>query len=299
MAEYINFIDMNLFWLVILAINLAVAMVILVAVKLISAFVSNINANDELAQKDNHAFGISIAGVAIGVTIMMTGVMSGDASTDYVTEAILVASYGLLGIVLMSLTRFIFDRVSMPSFSIKDAIISGNNAAAIIDAGNVIATAIIIRTLMIWVESPGIMGLLMVLAGYALSQLFLSLISFYRLKLFNKYHDESMQKKLEDGNTAIAWRFSGFRIGVALAISAASGLVIYNTENLVNVALLWILCSIIMMVLISILAVISDKVILSGINLRDEVDNQANNGIGVVQCAIMIAIGIIMASLMS
>ena len=146
-------LNIDSFYAGVLLINLAVAVVILVGVKFMSAIISNVNATHELSEKDNHAFGVSIAGVALAVTIMMTGVMSGDASESFQTEMLLVAGYGVLGIILMSLTRFIFDKVSMPRFSVKAEIEKGNMAAAILDAGNVIATAIIIRAVMMWVES--------------------------------------------------------------------------------------------------------------------------------------------------
>jgi len=297
--DIVQLLNIDSFYAMILIINLAIAVVILAGVKFISAMISNVDATKELSKKDNHAFGISIAGVALGVSIMMTGVMSGEASQNYKVEFILVTAYGILGVFLMSLTRLIFDKVSMPHFSIKDEVAKGNVAAAIIDAGNVVATAVIIRAVMIWMEGDTLSGMMFVLAGYVLSQAILSLVSLYRVKSFNAHHKSSLHEVIVDGNVATAWRFSGFRIGVALAITAASGMVPYSTDNLVQIGILWLVISIIMMIVMFLIVEITDKVILSGIDVREEVDNQKNTGIAAIQFAVTISVGIIIATLAS
>ena len=93
--------------------------------------------------------------------------------------------------------------------------------------------------------------------------------------------------------------FSGFRIGVALAITAASGMVPFATDNLVQIGILWLLVSVFMMVILFIIVEITDKVILSGIDVREEVDNQKNTGIAAIQFAVTISVGIIIATLAS
>lgn len=290
-------IEIDSYQALILAIDLAVAMVLLVGIKFISGVISGVNATDELAEKDNPAFGISVAGVGFGVTIMLTGVMAGEASADLVSELVLVAGYGALGIVLMSVTRFIFDRISMPGFSVSASIKEGNIAAAILDAGNVIATAIIIRSIMVWLDADTFVGVAMVIGGYLISQLILSIASLYRLKLFSKRHGKSMQEAFEGGNVAAAWRFTGFRIGVALAITATSGLVPYKSEGLAVVAITWIVVALSMMAVLSILSFVMEKVVLAKIDTRDEVDVQANIAIGVIQCAFTVGVGILLAAL--
>jgi len=119
----------------------------------------------------------------------------------------------------------------------------------------------------------------------------------YRIKLFNASNKQSFQDSIRGGNLAVAWRFTGFRIVVALAITAASGLVPPMNGEFIQPMLLWIVVSLAMLVLVSILSIIADKVILSGIDIRDEVDSQSNVAIGVVQCVIVISIGLIIAVL--
>lgn len=293
LESYINLDYNNLY---ILLLNLMVAMVLLIGVKYISALVANVCAKDELSEKDNAAFGISLAGTVLALTIMITGVMSGESSGDLTWEVTLLASYGALGIVLMTLSRLVFDRISMPAFSVKELILKGNIAVAVIDAGNMVASAIIIRAVMVWIETDEMIGLAYLAVGYVLSQIVMICAAHYRKVLFRQRHGKSMQEYLEQGNVAIAWRFIGFKIGVALAITAAAALV-PHTGIYIQMIVTWISVAIIMLVLVAILAFVIDKVLLIHIDTRDEVDNQGNIAIGVIQFVCTISVGIIIAVL--
>ncbi|MCK5296441.1 MAG: DUF350 domain-containing protein [Alphaproteobacteria bacterium] len=297
--QILELLGLNCFTVSAILINLVVAVVILTSVRFVSGILSGVNSTDELAEKDNPAFGIAVAGVIIAVAIMLTGAVSGDSHQDLAYETLIVAGYGVLGLALMSLTRFVFDKVSMPSFSLNKEILDGNQAAGILDAGNVIATAIILRAVMVWVDSTSWDGFLALLGGYVISQVILSLASFYRIKLHNMHHkDSTIQNELLKKNSALAWRFVGYRIGVALAITAASGIVPFDGAKLTDIILLWTALSVIMMVLVSVLSILANKIVLSGIDEKDEVNNQKNVAVGLIQCVVSISMGLLLVALM-
>lgn len=298
MASLLEILSLDIETILTLLVNLGIAVVILTSIHSISGTIASIDASNELAEKDNPAFGISLAGVVLAVTIMMTGAISGTASGNIGMEALMVISYGVLGIILMVFTRFIFDKISMPKFSMRKEILKKNAAAGVLDAGNVIATAIMVRAVMMWIEEDSLRGVIVVLAGYFISQFILSLASYYRLMAYNKAHKESMQQTIQEGNAAIAWRFTGYRIGVALAITATTGLVPYDLDTPFLTAGIWALVSFILMALVSITSIIADRVILFGINTKTEVDREHNVSVGAIQCVIHIAIGLLVASLL-
>ncbi len=295
--EMLSSMNIDAHYTQVLLINLAVAIVLLFVARLLLALTSKVSTKTELADHDNPAYGVSLAGVVLAITIMMTGVLYGDASYNLANELISVLAYGALGIVLILAANFVFDKVSMPSLSINESIKQGNLAAGLVNAGNVVATAVIIRAVMIWSGLDGMQGLIAIIIGFILSQLVLSLASMYRIKLFNAFNKHSFQDSIRSGNLAVAWRFTGFRIGVALAITAASGLVPPMHGEFIQPMVLWTVVSLAMLVLVSTLSVIADKVILSGIDIRDEVDSQSNVAIGVVQCVVVVSIGLIIAVL--
>ncbi len=283
-------------YMLILLVKIAIAVALFACLRFFSGAISNTNATKQLAEKDNPAFGISMAGVVFAVTIMLTGTLYGKPEMTVHETLISTGLYGLLGIALMSLSRLIFDDVSMPKFSVRDQILKGNVAAGIIDAGNVIATAIIIRAVMLWVEYNTLAGIKAVLIGYVISQILLSLVSLYRVKLFSwQNKGKSMQTILEKGNTALALRFSGHRIGAALAISAAANILLYELSDFVLLIAGWIIVSIVVLVVLSVLSFLADKIILSQIDVEDEIVRQKNVALGAVQGMIYLSLGFLLA----
>ena len=283
----------------VLAINLSITVLLLTNVRFISGIIAHVSTLKELAEKDNPAFGISIAGVALGTTIILTGVISTEISQNLFHQAGKVAAYGVMGIALMTLTRFIFDKTFMPSFSVRDEIINGNIAAAVLDAGNVIATAVIVRSVMVWVISDRMSDLVLVLMGYIISQVMLAFAAFYRRKLYNIKLKGSKQNALKAGNVALSLRFVGYIIGVAFAVTSTFSLLpYYDAGSIFEVVMFWLIGAFFMMLLVSVVSLLADKLILGGIDVRDEVDNQNNVGIGIIQCVVQISVGLLIATIL-
>lgn len=279
-------------------IDFVILMVILASMRQLAGVVGNVSSLDELATKDNHAFGISLAGAAIAVAIMLMGAVSGEAAKNPINEAMVMISYGGLGIILMAITRKLFDHVSLPDVSIHNEIMQGNIAAAIVDAGNMIATAIILRAVMIWVDSNSLLGLVFVLGGFLLSQLIMMSATIYRRKVYARRHGKTgLQQQLQQGNKALAIRFAGHRIGLALAVTAASGIVVYHHDNLLISLTAWTALAVIMVAALSVLAMLIRLAMLRGIDVGQETDKENNVAIGAVEAAIYIAVGFLLAGL--
>ena len=252
----------------------------------------------QLAEDDNFAMGITVAGALVSIAIMLMGVSSGTVAVSLWWEALFVGSYGVLGIVLMLLTRQIFDYFSFPNLSIPQQIKQHNIAVGLVDAGNMIASAIIIRAVMLWVEDDSSWGLLWVLAGFIASQMILWLVTAYRRWLFRQRHpDNSLQSEIAQGNIALAIRFAGNRIGVALAITVTSSLVIFQTHNLWILAGLWVGVALLLFIAQTLVSILVRMVFLSHINLGEEIINQKNVALGAIQAAIYIAVGSIFIGL--
>lgn len=271
---------------------------ILAGMKKMAGVIGNVSAHDELSERDNFAFGISMAGAVIGVAIMLMGAVSGEAAKNPAVEALVMFAYAGLGVGLMGVTRIIFDKFSLPDISIHDEIMKGNVAAALVDAGNMIATAIILRAVMVWVDSNSFSGLLFVLGGFLLSQVIMVAATKYRRNVYARRHGEmGVQKQLQDGNAALAVRFSGHRIGIALAVTAASGIVVYTHDQLAISLAAWITTAIVMFLVLTLLAVVVRKAILGGVDVAEEVDKQRNVAIGAIEAAVYVAVGFLLAGL--
>lgn len=280
------------------AVDLLIIIVILAGMRKLSGAIANVSSHDELTEKDNHAFGISIAGATLALAIMLMGVVSGDVGKNPANEAMLMIGYGGLGLLLMWVTRKVFDHISLPKISIHQQIMDGNIAAAIVDAGNMIATAIILRAVMIWIDSNSWVGLAIVVVGFLISQILLLAATLYRRHVYAKRHGgHGVQDEIEKGNTALALRFSGHRIGIAMAVTAASGMVIYDSELIVAHLIVWSGVAVIMMVALTVIAFITRKAVLPHVNIAEEVDKQGNVAVGAIEAAVYVAVGFLLAGL--
>ncbi len=255
---------------------------------------SDISIKDLLAKHDNFAVGITVAGAMIAVAILMMGVVSGDAGQSYVDELTLMVVSGVMAIALMAVTRKIFDKIILSELNIHDGIMNGNMGAAIIDAGNMIATAIIVRSAMTWVDGTTYLGLAMVLVIYVISQLLMMAATAYRMKVFASRHnknDRTFASEINGGNMALAIRFAGHRIGVALAVTATSGVVIYAPDLMVWSIASWGMMAVVMFVAQTMISVGMRHAILPGINVGEEVGEQRNIAIGSIEAAVYIGVG--------
>lgn len=295
LTDFINVdVHLALYYLV----DFIIALSLLSAMRYLSGLVGNVSATKEISHKDNKAFGVSLAGAMVAISIMLMGVVSGDAGFSLVNEALTVIMFGVIGIVLMWLTRIAFDRISFPHLSIHDQIMQGNLSASIIDACNMIATAIIIRGAMTWVDGDLIMSLIAVVASFIASQLIMALATLYRVKVYEKRHKEGqLHHDIEEDNVALALRFGAYRIGIAIAVSAAFIAVDYEADAFMLVFMLWFAVALALFILLTLIAIVIRHGVLPGINIGEEVREQGNIAVGAVEGSIYIVVGLLLAGL--
>jgi len=213
-----------------------------------------------------------------------------------------MVGYGLAAIIFLGLTRKIFDKVGLHQISVHDEIMAGNVAAGVVDAFNLIATAIIVRAAMSWVDGATFVGLAVVVAIFLISQLILMLATLYRQAVFNRRHaakGKSLQGEIKTGNVALAIRFSGYRLGVALAMTSASGLVMYDELLLEMSVLAWSVMALLVFVLQTVLSIALRLVLLPKVNVAEEVGEQRNIAIGAIEAAVYVGIGLVFVGLLT
>jgi len=297
MGELFDLSAVDFYIYQILVIDLAIAVVMISGLRFITGLVANVNSAEELASRDNFAFGIAMAAGIISLALMLTGAVSGEPGATYLNEVVSVLSYGVLGLILIKAGRFLQDKLVLTGIEIQQEIRNGNLAAALVDAGNTIATGLVLRAVMLWVESDTFNGLLAVLAAFVLTQLLLALVTKYRMIVFARRDaGESLESAFKEQKVALAIRFFGHLLGVALALTAASGVVAYG-DNLVLSLGLWAGVTLLFAVLVSMLAIIARNIVLLGVDVVEEVNKQNNVGVASIEAAIYVSIGLFFTAL--
>lgn len=300
MNTFIEITGLNLDLLIFLAIDITIAILLLSAMRFISGLSANVNSTDELAKEDNFAFGISVAGSIAALGIVLTGAISGETADSYLMEIIGMASYGILGLILIKVGRVFHDRFALNKIDKNAQIKARNITVGLVDAAGAIATAIIIRAVLLWVHGLDISTFAAIIAGFVVSQTVLVLVTRIKERQYAlDNQNSSMQDAFAQGQLALAIRYSGQLISTALAVTAASHFLTYSPETLVANLIGWLVFALVMTLLVSLLTSIAKRLILMGINLVEEVDQQHNIGVASVEMAISISIALILTALMA
>jgi hypothetical protein len=300
MNTFIEITGLNLDLLVFLAIDISIAILLLGAMRFISGLSAKVNSTDELAKEDNFAFGISVAGSVAALGIVLTGAITGENADSYLMEVIGMASYGILGLILIKIGRVIHDKFALNKLDKTAQIKAQNITVGIVDAAGAIATAIVIRAVLLWVHGLDISTFTAIIAGFVVSQamlVFMTRIKEYQYALNNQ--NGSMQDAFAQGQIALAIRYAGQAISTALAVTAASHFLTYSPETLFENLVAWLIFGMVMTVLVALLTSIAKRLILMGINLIEEVDQQQNIGVASIEMAISISIALILTALMA
>ncbi|MDO7083782.1 DUF350 domain-containing protein [Pseudocolwellia sp. AS88] len=300
MNTLIDITNLNQDLLIYLAIDITIAILLLGAMRFLSGFSAKVNSTDELSKEDNFAFGISVAGSVAAMGIVLTGAITGESASSYMLEAVGMLSYGLFGLILIKIGRIVHDRIALNQIDKTAQIKAHNISVGIVDAAGAIATAIIIKAVLLWVHGLDLNTFIAIAAGFVVSQAMLVLVTRIKEKQYaNNNQGDCMQEAFADGQTALAIRYAGQVISTALAVTAASYFLTYSPDTIIMNLLGWLVFSVIMTVLVFVLTTIAKKLILWGINLVEEVDQQHNIGVASVEMAISISIALILTGLMA
>ncbi|MDP7593879.1 MAG: DUF350 domain-containing protein [Litorilituus sp.] len=300
MNTLIELVGVNQELLVFLTIDIVIAIVLLGAMRFLLGLSSQVNSTEELAHKDNFAFGVSVAGSILALGIVLTGAITGENAPSYLMEVIGMLSYGVYGLLLIKVGRIIQDKVALQHLNKTELIKAQNLSIGIIDAAGAIATAIIIRAVLLWVDGLDASTFIAITCGFIVAQAVLVLVTRIREKKYAKNNQEDcLQEALSNGQLALAIRYSGQVISTALAVTAASYFLVYSPENLIVNLIGWLIFGIIMTGLVALLTSLAKRIVLWGINLVEEVDQQHNIGVASIEMATSIAIALTLAALMA
>jgi len=300
MNTLIELVSVNQELLVFLAIDITIAIILLGAMRFLLGLSSQVNSTEELAHKDNFAFGVSVAGSILALGIVLTGAITGENASSYLMEIIGMLAYGTYGLLLIKVGRVIQDKVALQHLNKTKLIKEQNLSIGIIDAAGAIATAIIIRAVLLWVDGLDLATFIAITCGFIVAQAVLVLVTRLRERKYAKNNQEDcLQEALSNGQLALAIRYSGQVISTALAVTAASHFLVYSPETLVMNLINWLIFGLAMTLLVALLTSLAKRIVLWGINLVEEVDQQHNIGVASIEMATSIAIAMILAALMA
>lgn len=223
----------------------------------------------ELLERDNFAVALTITGYYMGLIFALGGAIAGP-SAGFTEDLIDIAVYGLTSVILMNISLFINDKIILFKFdNIKEIIDDQNPGAGIVEAASCIASGLII-----WgaVSGEG-GGLATALAFWGLGQAALVAAGL----TYNFITPFDIHGEIERDNTAVGVAFAGALIAVGnlirLGIAGDFESWASNTGDFARFTLL-------ALALLPIIRTITDKILLPGRKLTDELVNQEKPNVG-------------------
>lgn len=256
-------------------IYIAVGFVIFLIGKFVyQLFNRGFSVKDELVEKDNLAFAFAHVGYFIGLLIVIGAAIIGP-SDGIVSDVINIGVYGILGILLLNISILINDKVILRKFSIKKEIITDRNVgtgiiegAVAISSGLIIYGAVTGETEYGWGFS--ILSAVVFWAAGLVAMFIISLV--YQAITPYDVHDH-----IEKDNVAVGIGFAGVLIAVANLISYGLYGDFEGWGYTFAEAGFELLLGII---LLPVMRFITDKILLPGQKLTDEIINQDKPNIG-------------------
>ena len=243
---------------------LAACFVVFVAGHLVFIlFRRSYNIKDELVEKDNAAFALVLCGYYLGLTFSIGGVIAGP-SAGMESDLIDILVYGPLAIILLNLSALINDRFILSEFDIRKEIVQDQNCGT-----GVVEFAVFVATgLNIFGALYGQGGsVFTAIAFWALGQTVLVLVG----KYYNLITQYNIHEQIEKDNVAVGIGFAGALIGIGNLLRAASAEHFISWEaNLITFGLYMVVG----LILLPVARVLTDRILLPGRSLADELVNQ-------------------------
>ena len=224
---------------------------------------------DELVEKDNVAFALVLCGYSLGLMFSIGGVIAGP-SNGLDNDLIDMLVYGPLAIIFLNLSALINDRFILSEFNIKKEILEDQNCGT-----GVVEFAVFVATgLNIFGALYGQGGsIFTAIVFWLLGQAVLVLIG----KFYNLITKYNIHEHIEKDNVAVGIGFAGalIAIGNLLRVASAENFVSWE-ENLMTFALFMLVG----LILLPMARIITDRILLPGRSLADELVTQVKPNLG-------------------
>ena len=226
--------------------------------------------NEELVKKDNFALAIAMIGYYLGLVLSIGGVIAGP-SAGLVEDIIDILIYGPLAIILMNISAVINDKFILYKFNnVKELIEDQNVGTGVIECAVYLATGMIIFGSISGEDGSVITAI----AFWGLGQIALILTGL----LYNFITPYDIHHHIEKDNVAVGVSFAGAIIAVGNIIRhSVSGDFLSWNENLTT----FISFVVLGFIFLPVIRVLTDRVLLPGEKITDELVNQEKPNVGV------------------
>ena len=297
MEQLVKLVPLSGNLVIYLLIDLSIAIFLLFAIRSLSGYFNKISVREELGERDNFAFGISLAGGMLALTIVLSAVVGRHVGMGFDVAAMSMLLFGALGIFLVKIGRIAHDKFVLNRLDKELMIREKNVSVALVDASSAIASAIITKSIIDWAQGTDIYAFIAVFSGSIVVLCVLLLVTRINEYSFAENNqNSSFQRTLCNGQIALAIQHGGNLIGIAIAVSTASKLLIYNSTAYISNITGWLIIGLALAITLMIITSLTKRLVLMGVNWRSEVTLQHNIGIASIEAILSIGIALLFSN---
>lgn len=230
---------------------------------------------EELVEKDNLAFAFAHVGYFIGLLLAIGSAIVGP-SRGLINDMIDIFIYGILAIILLNLSIWLNDKIILRKFSVKKEIITDRNSGTgVIEGAVSIASGLIIFGAVSGESEIGnwSQGILTAVVFWIFGQLAIIVAA----AVYQAITPYDVHEHIEKDNVAVGVGFAGALIAIANLIRYGlagdfAGWIPSFTEAGFELVL--------GIILLPVMRFLTDKILLPGQRLTDEIINQERPNIG-------------------
>jgi uncharacterized membrane protein YjfL (UPF0719 family) len=233
----------------------------------------SIDVKNELIEKDNFAFSVAHVGYFVGLLLAVGSAIVGP-SNGLMIDLLDIGVYGVLGIILLNLSVLINDKIILRKFCVKKEIIDDQNAGTgVVEGASAIASGLIIYGAVVGEAANLMHGITTAVVFWAIGQVVLVLTSY----VYNLITPYDIHEHIEKDNVAVGVGFAGSMIAIANLIRFGIQGDFVGWGNVLTEVGIDVLIG---LAVLPIMRLITDKILLPGARLTDEIVNQEKPNVG-------------------
>jgi uncharacterized membrane protein YjfL (UPF0719 family) len=267
---------------------MGVYLILMIIAKMLNDICTPYKLQDQLVERDNPAIAISFTSYLAGATVIFIGTMLGPVKT-FKDDLMETGLYGLLGLLLLNLSRIINDKIFFRRFSnVAELVEDRNIGIAAVQAGSYLASGFIIAG-SIHGEGGGIGT---VFAFYLLGQISLYLL----VSVYDWITPYNVHNELENDNLAAGISLGGAMVSLGLLImKAIDGDFVSWGNHLENY--MWTISG--AFVLFPVLRFVFDRCMIPGVSLNKEICDDRNAGLAFLEGSLYVCVAAVVTSIMA